>query len=176
MKKISAVLIIGIICSSIITNVNAQIFRGKNNARATDFNAESIDYNNKNSARLRNAELKLFKVFNRDFKVDHYVKWSFDPKIVTATFTTDNIITNVVYNSKGTWLRTEKTYYENEMDSVTRAIVKSKYFDDSITKVREIKEGDTTCYFIYLENAATFRIVTVVNGDMNIYEQYRKQS
>ena len=176
MKKISAVLIIGIICSSIITNVKAQIFRGKSNAGATDFTAESINYNNKNAAKLRNAELKSFKVFSRDFKVDRYVKWSFDPKIFTATFTKDNIRTNVVYNSKGTWLRTEKTYYENEMDSATRSIVKSKYFDDSITKVREIKEGKTTCYFIYLENASTCRIVTVVNSYMNIYEQYRKQS
>ncbi|MEP7232298.1 MAG: hypothetical protein ABI691_18690 [Ginsengibacter sp.] len=176
MKKISVVLIIGIISSSIITNVNAQIFRGKNDARATDVAAESISHNTKSAARLRKAELKSFKVFNRDFKVDRYVKWSFDPKIFTATFTTNNISTNVVYNSKGTWLRTEKTYYENEMDSATRAIVKSKYFDDSITKVREIEEGETTCYFIYLENAATFKIVTVVNGGVNIYEQYTKQS
>lgn len=176
MKKISVFLIMGIIYSSIITNVNAQLIRGKNSTRTTNLNAESPNYNYKTSEKMRKAGFKSLKAFNRDFKNDRDVKWFAEPNIISATFTRDDIKTNVVYDNKGHWLRTVNTYQEKKMDRATRNIVKSKYFDDHITQVQEIKEGETKCYLVYLENESSFKIVTIVDGDMNIYKQYKKQS
>ncbi len=176
MKKISVVLIIGIIYSSVISNVNAQIFRGKNNARSNGINGANTGYNYESSEKMPKAGFKSLKAFNRDFKNDRDVKWFFEPNVISATFTRDDIKTNVVYDKKGHWLRTVKTYQENKMDRGTREVVKSKYFDDKITQVQEINEGQLKCYLVYLENESSFKTVSVVDGDMHIYEQFKKQS
>ncbi len=175
MKKISVFLIMGIIYSSIISPVNAQLIRGKNSSSSTGLNTGNAAYS-RSSAKVSKAGLKSLKAFNKDFKNDRDVKWFFEPNIISATFTRDDIKTNVIYDAKGHWVRTEKTYQENKMVRAIREIVKSKYFDDKITQVREIKEGETKCYFVYLENDKSFKIVTVVDGSMNIYEQFKKQS
>ena len=176
MKKISVVLIMGIIYSSIITNANAQLIRGNNNTRTIDLNAESNSNNYKSSEKIKKAGFKSLKAFNRDFKNDKDVKWFVEPNVISASFTKNDIKTDVVYDNKGRWLRTVKTYQENQMDHATRDIVKSKYYDDKITQVREINEGETKFYLVYLENADTFRIVSIVDCEMNVYEQFKKQS
>lgn len=161
----------GIIYSSIITDANAQLVRGKNNAA---LNAESAGLTT--SEKMNKAALKSFKAFNRDFKNDRDVKWFVEPNVVSVIFTRDAIKTNVVYDKKGHWLRTMKTYQENKMDAATRDIVKSKYYDDKITQVQEIEEGQTKCYLVYLENENSFKTVAIIDGEMNIYEQFKKQS
>ncbi len=116
------------------------------------------------------------KAFNKDFKNDQDVKWFVEPAIISATFTRDDIKTNVLYDKKGNWLRTVKTYQENKMDPANRDIVKSRYYDDKITQVQEIKEGEMKFYLVYLENESSFKILSIVDGEMNIYQQYKKQS
>ena len=174
MKKISVILIVAVIYSAIITNADAQIIRGKNNISYRDLNVESTSY--KSSEKIRKAGFKSLKSFNRDFKNDRDVKWFSEPNITTATFTRDEIKTNVVYDNKGHWLRTVKTYQENKLDRSAREIVKSTYFDYHISQIQEIQEGGTKFYLVYLENQNSFKIVAIVDGEMNIYQEYKKQS
>lgn len=162
--------------SFIITNTNAQGVCGRNDIDIKNSNVEDINNNYKNSKSKMKAEFKLFKAFNRDYKNDKDVKWFVEPKIISATFTRDDIKNNVVYDSEGRWLRTVKTYNENKLNPVTREIVKSKYAHYEISEVLEIEDGETKCYFIYLEGDSTFKVVKIMDGEVHIYRQYKKQA
>ncbi|MDQ6845316.1 MAG: hypothetical protein M3Z92_13355 [Bacteroidota bacterium] len=175
MKKISIVLIIGIISVSIITsNVNAQLIRGKNDA-STSFNEGGSITKIKSPEKMDKATSKSLKSFNKDFRNEQSVKWFAEPSGITASFKNGDVSTKVVYNSKGQWIHTIKTYHENSMDAATRTIVKSKYFDDAITMVQEVREGDAMFFLVYLENNSTYRIVCVYDGEMNVYKEFKKQ-
>lgn len=174
MKKIRVFLITGIICFSVMANASAQIFKGRNSTNTYDVNEQNSNY--KSAHKISTAVSKSLNAFNSDYRNDRDVKWFSEKNVRTATFTRDSVVTNVVYDKKGRWLHTIKTYQENKLDRSVRALVKSNYFDDNISGVKEINEGRDTFYLIYLENDKNYKIVSVINGELNVYQQFNKQS
>lgn len=80
-----------------------------------------------------------------------------------------------VYNSRGDYVYTIRQYSENVMPRDVRSIVKSQYYDYSITLVEEIEERmKPLVYVVHLEDSTTLKNVRVIEREMEVLSAYRK--
>ena len=83
----------------------------------------------------------------------------------------------VAYTSRGAWIYSIQTYHEKQMLREVRAIVKSTYYDYSITQVEEINhvDGDGIVYIVHLMDDNGWKTVRVCNGTMDEMETLYKK-
>jgi len=80
-----------------------------------------------------------------------------------------------VYNSRGQFAYTIKQYFEGNMPRDVRGMVKSQYYDYTITLVEEIIEPlKPLVYVVHLEDANTIRNIRVSEREMEVMEAYNK--
>jgi hypothetical protein len=80
-----------------------------------------------------------------------------------------------VYNSRGEYVYTIRQYYENVLPRDVRSIVKSEYYDYTITLVEEIEERmKPLVYIVHLEDSTTLKNVRVSEREMEVVEEYTK--
>jgi hypothetical protein len=80
-----------------------------------------------------------------------------------------------VYSSRGDFLYTIRQYYENVMPRDIRGIVKSQYYDYTITVIDEIEERmKPIVYVVHLEDSTTLKNVRVSDREMEVLEEYKK--
>jgi hypothetical protein len=80
-----------------------------------------------------------------------------------------------VYNSRGEYVYTIRQYYENVLPRDVRRIVKSEYYDYTITLVEEIEERmKPLVYIVHLEDSTTLKNVRVSEREMEVLEEYTK--
>jgi hypothetical protein len=80
-----------------------------------------------------------------------------------------------VYNKMGDFLYTIRQYDEKQMPRDVRRLVKSRYFDHTITLVEEIERPSRPLsYYIHLEDATTLINVQVTDGDLEVMEDFIK--
>jgi len=83
----------------------------------------------------------------------------------------------VIYDVRGSWIYSIQTYHEKQMLRDVRAIVKSTYYDYSITQVEEINhvEGAGIVYIVHLADDTSYKTVRVCNGEMDELETLYKK-
>ena len=80
-----------------------------------------------------------------------------------------------VYNCRGDYVYTIRQYYENVMPRDVRSMVKSQYYDYTITLVEEIEERmKPLVYVVHLEDSTTLKNVRVSEREMEVLEEYKK--
>ena len=80
-----------------------------------------------------------------------------------------------VYNSRGQFSYTIKQYFESKMPRDVRAMVKSQYYDYTITLVEEITEPlKPLVYVVHLEDAGTLKNIRVCEREMEVMDEYKK--
>jgi hypothetical protein len=80
----------------------------------------------------------------------------------------------VFYDKKGYWDATIKYYDEKKLPPDVRAIVKSTYYDYSITSVQEIQKGNKIVYLVHMQDATTLKSVKVCDGEMEVIAEFNK--
>jgi len=79
------------------------------------------------------------------------------------------------YSCRGEFLYTIRQYYENVMPRDIRGIVKSQYYDYTITVIEEIEERmKPLVYVVHLEDSTTIKNVRVCDREMEVLEEYVK--
>jgi len=81
----------------------------------------------------------------------------------------------VTYNRIGDWQYTISNYDEKKLDENVRALVKSTYYDYTITLVQEITLHNQTIYVIHMQDATTWKTLKVADGEMSILEDFNKK-
>ena len=120
---------------------------------------------------------KAVKDFRKSFAGASGEKWFVIPSGFTTKFTQNDIQYRVDYNKKGNWTGTMKSYDEKKLSRDIRRIVKSTYYDYSITWVNEITVTDyfpLSVYFIHIEDETSFKNLQIVDGEMIVLEAYDK--
>jgi hypothetical protein len=80
-----------------------------------------------------------------------------------------------VYNCRGEFVYTIRQYYENVMPRDVRGIVKSQYYDYTITVIEEIEERmKPLVYVVHLEDSTTIKNVRVCDREMEVLEEFIK--
>ena len=124
---------------------------------------------------IADINARALKQFSKTFKSAANASWYQTAQGgYTAKFRQDGIETRVDYDRKGNWSGTIRTYTQENLPKEIRHIVKSTYYDYNIFLVQEVTVGNTTAYLVKIEDAATFKTIRVIDGEMDVYESYRK--
>ncbi len=176
MKKIQTVIAV-ILISVITTTATAQFAVNnvsKNQAESYNAVPDRTSSKAKSMAKLSKATSRAESNFQHTFKNESAEKWFVGPKVITAIFKKEDMLTTVVYDKKGRWLHTIKVYHENKMPYDVKSLIEnSSYSDYDITLVKQIEENDVTFYVIDLKNNKKIKEVSVYNGDINELRSFK---
>jgi len=120
---------------------------------------------------------KALNSFKKKFTAVQNEKWYHNKHRSVAVFEADEVRFSIEYDKKGNLTGTEKLYGEGKMDREVRKIVKSVYFDYTITSVREISVPwlfPSPVYIIHIENENEFKNLTVYEDEMKIVDELSK--
>ena len=131
----------------------------------------------KASLKASKANSKALRNFSMMYKKDASgASWSVGSEIMTATFSKDNVKTNVVFNNKGKWLHTLTYYLENKTPEDIASIIDYAYPKDDVKLTVKIEEGRMTFYIVQLEGKTTLKKVTVYDGNVHTIEEFTKSN
>lgn len=136
-------------------------------------NLQSLQLNARNIGRIH---VKAMRDFLKRDKTAVNVNWMIVETGYVAKYTdTNNSNCRTIYNNWGEFVYTIKQYRENKMPRDIRSIVKSQYYDYTITLVEEVEEArKPLVYVVHLEDATTLMNVWVGDREMEVIEEYRK--
>jgi hypothetical protein len=120
------------------------------------------------------AAVKATGQFWNTFGESRGEKWYPMTNGFLAEFTEKKVRVKVVYSQRGNWLYTLREYTAKELPEEVRAQVKSRYYDDTITWVKEVDQSQSTVYLIHMENETRWKTVQVCDGEMKVTEDFKK--
>lgn len=127
------------------------------------------------SGYLNNISTRAMRDFNHTYKEAVDTRWFVLKDGYTATCTLNNIPASMVYDRRGNWVYTIEYQKERDMPSDVRRVVKSTYYDYSISQVEKINyRRMEPIYWVHLQDAQTLKIVKVTDGVMEVMEDYQK--
>lgn len=80
----------------------------------------------------------------------------------------------VFLNRKGDCTGSVRYLTEKDLPSAVHRQVKSAYYDYRIKDVREVTSDGIVAYLVTVEDDATWKIIRVVEDDMDVYEAHTK--
>lgn len=78
------------------------------------------------------------------------------------------------YNKKGEWISTIKSYDETLLSKEIANAVMTQFLGYSIVHVIEIHTKKVNLHLVKIENKYLLKTVRVINGEMDVLEEYRK--
>ena len=146
------------------TNVKAQ----EANVSQKEFESTS-DYAAKATANDR-AIVKFGKFFPNASSES----WTNTKNGFAVRFTSNNMQQLVFLTRHGNVIASIKYYSEKQLPSDVRMSVRYAYPDYSIKSAREINAANSIAYLITIEDATSWKTIRIVNGETDVYEEYKK--
>jgi len=186
MKKSILVLAVGCISAAMLPgHVLAQgskndiSFTGaqNNNApvRVVPFTYHALETADKASLEASMINVKAIKDFKGRFANAKDEKWYTVKGGLMTYFSLDGFGNRAFYDKRGHWLSSLKFFGEDKLPAGVRSIVKSSYYDFSISLVELIEIPEHFVYVIHLENATNIKIVRVSEeGEMDVLQEFTK--
>lgn len=117
---------------------------------------------------------KVFRSFTRDFQNATNIDVSSDDASVFIYCVVDGIANRIMYSKGGKTERVIRTYDESKLDPNVLILIKSHYQRYSIFGITEVSTKGKTAYLVNLENDKMWKIIRVVDGEMDLYQEYTK--
>jgi len=80
-----------------------------------------------------------------------------------------------VYDKKGGFLYSIRTYTQKEMSADLRHLVRSNYYDFSIGWVKEVEQEGVTAYVVHIEDSVSWKELAVQDGEIRVLHAYCKE-
>lgn len=165
MKKISLSMA-GLFFALVITNTaNAQMMNSESSekfAAASGHSAKAV------------IESRIMRRFLKDFPGAVNDAWAKTQTGYLVSFTEDGFNQRAFLDKKGHCTGSIRYYGEKELLKEVRHLVKSNYYDYAITAVKEVTCNRTMAFLVTIEDATTWKVIRVVNGEMDEFEKYTK--
>jgi hypothetical protein len=121
-----------------------------------------------------NVNNRALRDFKKTFPNVQGEDWSQIKEGWLVSFTRDEKQTKVVYGAHGNWEFTIDYYGEAKLPADVRNEVKSTYFDYTISGVDEVHIQDKDVYIVHMQDAKTWKVVRVEDGEMDLIEDFNK--
>jgi hypothetical protein len=122
-----------------------------------------------------NINIKAVRDFMKRNKSVADAEWALVNNGFVVKFSKGQQRCRTVYNKAGDFLYCIRQYAESQMPRDVRRVVKSRYFDHTITLVEEIERpSQPLVYYIHMEDATTLVNVQVSEGEIEVVEDYIK--
>lgn len=129
----------------------------------------------KGNGYVNNISIKAARDFAERYPDVRDARWYIAKDGFIVRFALDSIETRTAYNLRGAWVYTIKTYTEKKMARAVRHLVKSTYYDCTITQIEEIDRPDEqTVYIVHMYDSTTWKNVQMRDGELRVMEEFRK--
>jgi len=129
-----------------------------------------------NTLTISRVHTRAMRDFLKRDKTASNVDWMIVETGFVAKYTDENNSNcRTVYNNRGDFVYTIRQYYENKMPRDIRHIVKSVYYDYTITLVEEIEALSTpVVYVVHMEDATKLKNILISDREIEVLEEYNK--
>ncbi len=131
-------------------------------------------YKNADGDYINNVNTKALRHFTTTYEKASEIRWAKLAGGFRVHFVNEGIDTRIYYNEKGAPESTVRYYFEKDMPSEIRHIIKTTYYDFSIFCVTEITTAGKTAYLVKIEDRTCWKTVKVVEQETEITEEYSK--
>ena len=150
-------------------SVNAQTNRV--NSSETPAQSETSTAASTVSARTARAERDFSKIYRNASSVEWY--HTYDGGSVVY-FTEANIKMKSAYSKKGHWQYTLRYLSENEIGTEAKSMMRSGFPDYSIIRAIEVERFNQKVLLVYIQNDRSLKTARIMDGEIDIVEEYRK--
>jgi hypothetical protein len=139
------------------------------------FSYKSFDAATSTESEISAINIKAIKDFKGRFAEAKDEKWFTLKDGFMSYFTLDGYGVRACYDKKGRWQYSLRFSSENKLPHDIRAVVKSTYYDFTITIVETVEVPGQRVYLVHLEDATQIKIVRVSEeGEMSVLQEYTK--
>ncbi|MES1216242.1 MAG: hypothetical protein ABUT20_12070 [Bacteroidota bacterium] len=177
MKKQFLKRLSGIIPATVLfLNVNAQVAKAslETNLKEFVFNEATSNMLVTKDGRVVNVNARAERDFMKRFGFIGKVNWFEIKDGIAARFEANGVDYKAFYDEGGRWYSTVLTYQQSKLPKDVLKLVRSTYYDYSIYVVNEIIVGEKTAYLVKIESEDNFKSIRVIDGEMDVYEDYLK--
>jgi hypothetical protein len=122
-----------------------------------------------------NINIRAVRDFLKKNKTAIDAEWRVIDNGFVVKYSCGNKSCRTVYNKKGDFIYTIRQYNEAQMPRDVRTVIKSRYFDYTITLVEEIdRPSKPIAYVVHLQDATTLMNVQVCEGEIEVVGDYTK--
>ncbi|MFN2440311.1 MAG: hypothetical protein ABR503_14000, partial [Chitinophagaceae bacterium] len=89
-------------------------------------------------------------------------------------FTSNGIQNWAFLTKRGNCEGRMRYYTEKDLPADVRHVVKSNYYDYSIKSIQEVTCNNSTAYLVTIEDKNIWKVIRVVNGEMDLWKDYIK--
>jgi len=149
---------------------------GKTNAQLVSTRS-SLEYHKDLPGDQNNISPKAIRGFEKDHANVTNESWMQIKDGFSARFNSNGIKTTILYDKKGNWAGSIKSYGEDNLQHDIRHIVKSVYYDYRIAFAQEIEtleSGGVPTYIVFLEDNTSIKLVRIFGGEMSVWKDYTK--
>jgi len=148
--------------------INANVKAQEANVSQKEFESSS-DY-----AAKANANDRAIVKFGKFFPNASSESWTKTKHGFAVRFTAKNIQHLVFLTKRGNVIASIKYYSEKELPADVRMTIRYGYPDFSIKSAQEINAANKTAYLVIIEDVTSWKTIRVVDGEMDVYEEYKK--
>lgn len=123
--------------------------------------------------KLRNE--KLYQHFTGHFKNASNISIFPSEKATVIYFMDGEIRNNVLYSNKGKLQHVVRYYTPDRLPATISRIVEHAFPDYNQSFVSEVTVDGKTAYLVTIEVPKKMKIIRVVNGDWDVYQEFDKQ-
>jgi hypothetical protein len=160
-------------------------FSPKMNAQSsTNFNKETFAKSVSNASDADKLALENIKMMNariyqdlsKNFKGATEISATKADRMTFISCKVDGKMNRIVYSKNGKWQNTVTSYESDRLPEDIRGSIEYAYPRYSIFgSAIEVKVGSKTAYLVTIENNTSWKRIRMVDGEMDVYEEYQKQ-
>jgi hypothetical protein len=129
----------------------------------------------KGNGYVNNISIKAARDFAERYPEVVEPRWYIAKNGFIVRFELDSIDSRSAYNLRGAWVYTIKVYPEKKMARSVRHLVKSTYYDYTITQIEEIdRPNEQKVYIVHMYDSTTWKNVQVRDGELKVMEEFKK--
>jgi hypothetical protein len=131
--------------------------------------------NRKAFENLKAINVKLYKDFSRYFPTASDIRTTTDKYNIMVNCEVNGVKTRVNYNNNGRWVSTLRMMETAQLPEDLTNDITEAYPGYKVSRGKEVIVGPHSAYLVDIENEITFRTVRIIDGEFDIYEEFRKQ-
>ena len=166
---------ISAICLLISTAIAVNGQLASNNVKSPGRFIISNKTESENSPHAGRVNPPVIRSFLKTYKDVSDEKWIEVKEGFVAMFNYNDMDYQVAYTKKGNWLRTIRSYNEDNMPTDVRHIVKSTYYDYEITRVHEIEIPlNPITYVVQLLGKKELINLKIDDGEIEVLQKFNR--
>jgi hypothetical protein len=102
-------------------------------------------------------------------------KWVKTKGGFAVSFKTNNINHTIHYQMNGVMYSRIRYYFEKQLPPQVRHLVRSNFYDYTITHVTEVYKDDITAFYVKVEDPSTIKTIKIVDEEWEVVEKLAKR-